>query len=96
MRDKAEILTDLENLLVEYMQAGTELQSLMLDGFVIKARAVDAEHLENRSALGITIWIAPESQDVFKSLGLANALTQDVETYYAALFGNSEALDNED
>ena len=96
MRTKAEVLPELEAKILEYMQAGTSIQSLMLDGFVLKVRAVDVEQLGNPQVMGTTIWLTPANQDVFKSLGLAEAMVQDVRKYYADLFDNAYNEDEDD
>lgn len=90
MRTKEQILPELEALIVEYMQAGTEIQSLMLDSFVLKARGTDLAHMGEPGAMGTTIWMTSERQDIFKSIGLAGALVIDVDTHYQNLIEEAE------
>jgi hypothetical protein len=96
-RTKDEIRADIEPLLVEYLQAGTDVTTLMLDSYVIKARAVDiARPTDQQAALGTMVWFTAENQDVFKSMGLAGALAQDVDRYYEDLYDGAEPLDQGD
>lgn len=94
-RSKEEILPELEAKLLEYITAGTELgDHVMLDGFVLKARAIDMER-EGPQTMGVTIWLTPTHQDVFKSLGMAEALVQDVSRYYDSLYNDADRLDED-
>lgn len=94
-RSKEEILPELEAKLLEYIVAGTELgEHVVLDSFVLKMRAIDLEST-GPQVMGVTLWLTPERQDVFKSLGMANALVQDVERYYEGLYTDSERLDED-
>lgn len=95
-RTKEAILSELEALITEYMQAGAETGALMLDSFVLKARAVDTTRLDEQARMGITIWLCPTNQDVFKSIGLAEALREDISRYYDSLFEDADLLGDDD
>lgn len=96
-RTKEQILSDIEVLLVEYMVAETELTTVILDGYVMKLRAIDVSPTaEGQQQLGVTCWVAPESQDIFKSMGLASALDGDVNSHYQYMIETSTWLNEND
>lgn len=95
-RSKEEILPDLEALIVEYMQAGTEIESLVLQGFVLKAQATDIAKLGDAAEMGTVIWATPAHQSIFMSMGLAEALVQDVSMHYGFLYEGADWQDDDE
>lgn len=68
-----ELLDEIQELVQEYMTLDAE-KPAVVTGWVLQAKGVT-------EAAGITrsLWLAPTSQDIFTSLGLASALAMTVE-----------------
>lgn len=88
-RSKAEVLTDIERLLGEYLTADTDYETVVCTGFVMKVqgRSFDAEG--NSDRLHVFGW--PKEQDTFTTLGLVDALSSDAAEWYARLAWSEEA-----
>jgi hypothetical protein len=93
-RTKAVILPELEALIVEFMQAENDKENLVLTGFVLKAKAIDMMSNEPQD-MGTTIWLTPERQDIFMSLGLSEALAQDVSRHYEWMYDDADSIDED-
>lgn len=73
---KEEIEDQIAALLEQYMSLDAESPHI-LTGWLIQARGVGPESRITRA-----IWLAPDGQDIFTSLGLASALEMNVSGQY--------------
>lgn len=80
----AEAQRKLEEALTAYMSL-SEGKPVMLTGWVLKARGQTTDTVQHQGG-AISFYSFGDEQDVFTSLGLADALHLDLKAWYAALY----------
>lgn len=88
-RTREQILQELEALILEYAVTDTDIQSPILTGFVLKASFQDIMDAPSKGGFGNMIWLCPEDQNIFMSIGLSDALSTDVQRHYDYLYDNA-------
>lgn len=84
---QAQLLNEIQDRIEEYMSLNAE-KPAVITGWVLHAKGITEDHGLTRS-----LWLAPEEQDIFTSLGLASALEMTVQGQFMeadAGFGEDE------